>query len=52
MKKTNAEIQKAYRDRRRKAGLTEVRNIYARPQDHKRIKEYAARLNKQNRIVI
>ena len=47
MSKTNAQLQKDYRDRKRKAGLVEVRNVWARPEDHERIKQYAKRLNKK-----
>ena len=44
--KTTAERQEDLRARRLLLGLTEVRGIYANPDDHKAIKEYAAKLRK------
>ena len=43
---SNAEKQQAHRDRQAKAGLTEVRGIYARPELHDKIKTYAKKLQK------
>jgi hypothetical protein len=45
--KTVSERQRALREARAAAGLTEVRGIYARPEDHHRIKAYAAKLSKK-----
>jgi len=42
--KTPAQRQEDLRARRLLLGLTEVRGIYAHPEDHKAIKEYAAKL--------
>lgn len=42
--KTNAEKQADLRARRLAEGLTEVRGIYARQEDHKKIKAYAKTL--------
>ena len=46
---TTAERQRAYKARQQEAGLTEVRGIYARPEDHAAIKEYAVKLSKKRR---
>ena len=42
--KTNAQKQADLRDRRLAEGKTEVRGIYARPEEHAKIKEYAKKL--------
>jgi hypothetical protein len=44
---TSAERQRALRQARSDAGLTEVRGIYAREADHAPIKEYAAKLGRK-----
>ena len=46
MKTTPAQRQQALRERRRAAGLGEVRGIWARPQDHAAIKQAAERINR------
>jgi len=43
--KTITERVRALRERRAQDGLTEVRGIFARPEDHARIKAYARKLN-------
>lgn len=43
MTKTNAERQEALRQRKREAGLKEIRNIYASP-EHEALIKKAARL--------
>ena len=35
-----------FRKRQKEKGLSEVRNIWAKPEDHERIKQFAASLNK------
>jgi len=42
--KTNAERQRQYRDRKAQEGETEVRGIYAHPDDHQAVKAYAEKL--------
>ena len=42
--KTAAERQRAYRADLRRQGLTEVRGIFAKPDQHKAIKEAAKRV--------
>ena len=44
--KTNSERIAEFRARKKAAGLTEVRNLFAPPQFHDQIKKYAARLRK------
>jgi hypothetical protein len=44
--KSTSERQQALRERRATLGLSEVRGIYARPEDHARIKAYAAKLRR------
>lgn len=44
--RTAAQRQEALRARRLMLGLTEVRGIYAAPDDHAAIKKYAAKLQK------
>ena len=41
---TNAARQARYRQRKATEGLTEVRGIYAPPEDHKEIREQAAKI--------
>lgn len=43
--KTSAERQEALRRRRAQEGLTEVRGLYARPEDHAKIKAFAKGLH-------
>jgi len=45
--KTAAQRQADLRARRSGLGLKEVRNLYAYPEDHERIKKYVARLVKE-----
>ena len=44
--KTNAQKQADLRDRRLAEGKTEVRGIYAKPEDHSKIKAFAKSLQK------
>lgn len=44
---TPAQRQEALRARRAMLGMTEVRGIYASPEDHAAIKAYAATLRKK-----
>ena len=44
--KTNAQKQADLRARRLAEGMTEVRGIYAKPEDHAKIKAYAKKLAK------
>lgn len=44
---TTSERQEALRARRAMLGQTEVRGIYLHPDDHARVKRYAARLRQQ-----
>jgi len=46
---TNKEKQQALRDRRAKEGLTEIRGIYAAPDDHTKIKAYAKKLRNKSK---
>jgi len=41
---TLSERQKAFRQRQQEAGLKEVRNLWAYPEDHEPIKLHAAKL--------
>ena len=43
---TNAEHQALLRTRRKAEGLKEIRNTWAHPEDHAKIKAYAAKLAK------
>lgn len=45
--KTSAERQRAYRARKAQQQLTEVRGIFAHPEDHGAIKSAAAKINKR-----
>lgn len=47
MTKSNTQAQKDFRDNMRKAGLYEVRPIFAPKSLHERIKAYAKRLIKR-----
>jgi len=47
--KTAAERQRALRQARADAGLTEVRGIYSHPEDHAAIKAHAAKLLRKRR---
>ena len=42
--KTNTERQRAYRASLKQQGLTEVRGIFAKPEQHKAIKEAAKQM--------
>ncbi len=42
---TSTHRVQALRNRRKAAGLSEVRGIWARPEDHARIKEQAFKIN-------
>ena len=39
------ERQKAFRQRQQEAGLKEVRNLWAKPENHAAIKAYAAKID-------
>jgi len=41
---SNKDKQRQYRERQSAEGLTEVRGIYAKPEEHGRIKRYAKKL--------
>lgn len=45
--KTAAERKAAERQRHKEAGRAEVRGIYARPDDHAKIKDYANKLQRK-----
>lgn len=45
--KSGAERQNGFRERMKKQGLKEIRNLWAHPDDETKIKEYVARLNKK-----
>jgi hypothetical protein len=45
--KTTAERQQAFRARRASDGQTEVRGVFAHPDDHAAIKAYAAKVTKK-----
>ena len=47
--KTNAERQRQYRDRKAQEGETEIRGIYAHPDDHQAVKAYAERLARKRK---
>lgn len=42
--KTTKDRQRKYRERQAKEGRSEVRGIYARPENHAKIKQYAKKL--------
>lgn len=44
--KTSSERQAAYVQRMKDAGLKQIRNLWAKPEDEARIRAYVARLNK------
>ena len=46
--KSNSQRQANLRQRRSEEGLIEVRNIYAKPEDHKKIKDFANSVVKNN----
>ena len=45
--KTKAERQRAFRARKAAQTSTEVRGVFARPDDHQAVKDYAAKLAKR-----
>lgn len=45
--KTTNERQQAFKQRQADAGLKEVRNLWAHPDDHQAIKDHAAKLTKK-----
>lgn len=45
--KTNAERQRAFRARKAAQTSPEVRGVFARPDDHQAVKDYAAKLAKK-----
>lgn len=45
--KTNAERQKEWRQRKADANATEVRGIFAHPDDHQAVKDEAAKINRR-----
>ncbi len=47
--KTNAERQRQYRDRKAQEGETEVRSIYAHPDDHQAIRAHAEKLARKRK---
>ena len=49
--KTNTERQRAYRADLKRQGLTEVRGIFAKPEQHKAIKESAKALAQAQKTV-
>ena len=46
---TNAARQARYRQRKATEGLREVRGIYAPPEDHKEIREQAAKIARRRK---
>ena len=44
---TNAERQRAFRARKAGQATTEVRGLFAHPDDHQAVKDYAAKLSKK-----
>lgn len=48
-KSPTAKRQDAYRARKAEAGLTEVRGVWARPDDHAKIKQYADSMTKRRK---
>ena len=52
MTSTNAQRQAAFRAQRAAEGLTEVRGIYARTNDHAKIKRYAKGMTMTNRVTV
>ena len=46
MSNTNNENQIAFRKRKKEQGLKQLRNLWAKPEDEQRIKNYVSRLNK------
>jgi hypothetical protein len=44
---TNAERQRAFRARKAGQSTTEVRGVFAHPDDHQAVKDYAAKLSKK-----
>lgn len=50
MAKTGAQKQKDRRIRLSQQGLTEVRGIYAKPEHHKLIKEFAKQLSNNDAL--
>jgi hypothetical protein len=47
--KTTAQRVEATKQRKREAGLKEVRSLWAHPDDHAQIRAYVARLNAKRR---
>lgn len=45
-RKKNAERQRAFRQRKAAQAATEVRGVFAHPDDHQAVKAYAAKLSK------
>lgn len=45
MAKSNLEKQNAYRQRKREAGYKEIRNLWAKPEHHQVIKEFAKHID-------
>lgn len=45
--KTVAERQREYRERMQALGLKELRNLWAHPDDEKRIREYVEKLSQK-----
>jgi hypothetical protein len=47
--KTTTERQRVFRQSKLAAGLKEIRNLWCRPDDESRIRDYVARLLKQHK---
>jgi hypothetical protein len=45
--KTNAERQREFRQRKADTEATEVRGIFAHPEDHQTVKDEAAKINRR-----
>lgn len=45
--KTNAERQREFRQRKADTEATEVRGIFAHPEDHQAVKDEAAKINRR-----
>lgn len=46
--KSTNERQQAFKQRQKEAGLKEIRNLWAPPEHHERIKAYAKKLQAKN----
>ena len=47
---SNADRQRVFVEKKKKAGLKMIRNLWAHPDDHPRIKKYVTTLNRKKGI--